>query len=277
MFSLPYKESGKKVLWQEMWRHELEDAAGKSPVVIVPTGSVEQHGPHCPMDVDIINSFSIAVETAMRVDDFPVIVAPPIWFGFAHYNKGFAGTISLSMNTYRNLVLDVCRSVKANRFDRIILLNGHGGNHAPNATVKHELTEEDIFVLALSWWELVAKEMGELATSDGDSVGHGGEWETSVQLYLRPKLIDARREVVDRDLTNPFSGDVQEFMRGWGAFGERRQDTEKHTGIMGDPTVATAEKGKAIVRAASEKLAKIAREYHDLPVRHYREFGSYSP
>jgi len=277
MFNLPYEETGKKILWQEMWRHELEEAATRGPVVIVPTGSIEQHGPHCPMDVDIITSFSMAIETAMKVDDFPVIVAPPIWFGFAHYNMGFAGTISLSMNTYRNLLLDVCRSIHANHFERIIVLNGHGGNRAPNVSIKHELTQEDIFILSLGWEELVQDEMRALATSDGDDQGHGGEWETSLQLYLRPQLIVSERMVVDRGLTNPFSPEVQKFVSGWGAFGERRRDTEKGTGIMGDPTVATAEKGKAIFEAVSTKLAKVAREFHDLPVRKYTEFGSYCP
>jgi len=275
MFNLPYGDTGKKILWQEMWRDQLEEAAKSGAVVIVPTGSVEQHGPHSPMDVDIINSFSIAVETAMKVDRFPVIVSPPIWFGFAHYNRGFSGTITLSMDTYRNLLLDVVRSINANHFERVIILNGHGGNHAVNTSIKHELAEENIFVLSLSWWELVKSEMKALATSDGDDVGHGGEWETSVQLYLRPKLIAAEKEVPDRDLTNPFSKEVQEFMPGWGAFAERRRDTEKHTGTMGDPTVATAEKGRAIVDAASTKLAKLAGEFHDLPVRKYTEFGSY--
>ena len=276
MFNLPYADSGRKYLWQEMWRHELEEAAEKASVVIVPTGSVEQHGPHCPMDVDIINSFSIAVETAMKADGL-AIVAPPVWFGFAHYNKGFAGTISLASSTYRNLVLDICRSIKANHFDRMIILNGHGGNHAINQTIKHELTEEDIFVMALSWWEIVADEMKSLATSDIGDVGHGGEWETSVQLYLRPQLIAKDREVADRDLTNPFSKDVQKFMPGWGAFGERRRDTEKGTGIMGNPTLATAEKGRAVVDAASTKLAMVVKEYHNLPVRRYKQFGSYTP
>jgi len=276
MFNLPYEDDGGKLLWQEMWRHELELAAEKGTVVIVPTGSVEQHGPHCPMDVDIINSFAIAIETAKKSDGL-AIVAPPVWFGFAHYNKGFAGTISLSLNTYRSLLLDVCRSIKANHFDRIILLNGHGGNHAPNNTLKHELTEEDIFLLALSWWEIVKDEMKALSTSDGDDVGHGGEWETSVQLHLRPELISLERRVADKDMTNPFSSDVQKFISGWGAFGERRRDTESRTGVMGNPNAATPEKGKAIVDAASSKLAMVVREYHALPPRRYREFGSYAP
>jgi creatinine amidohydrolase len=260
-----------------MWRRELEDAAKQDPVVIVPTGSVEQHGPHNPMDVDVIAPLHVAIRAAGAINDFPVLVTPPVWTGFAHYNMGFAGTISLRMETYRNLVLDICRSIYANGFKRIILLNGHGGNQAPNSTVKHELSQENIFILTLSWWELVSEEMKKLSTSDGGSVGHGGEWETSVQLYLRPELVAGDRMTKDRDLTNPFSPEVQTFMRGWGAFAERRRDTEKGTGTMGDAFAATTEKGRVIIELASEKLEKLLREYHELPVRQYREFGSYCP
>ena len=70
--------SGKKVLWQEMLRHELLSALEQDPVVIVPIGSVEQHGPHCPQDVDISGPYHIAIATADAIDDFPVIVAPPV-------------------------------------------------------------------------------------------------------------------------------------------------------------------------------------------------------
>ncbi len=75
--------SGKKVLWQELLRHELLAALEDRPVVIVPVGSVEQHGPHCPQDVDISVPYHLAIRAADAIDDFPVIVAPPIWIGLS--------------------------------------------------------------------------------------------------------------------------------------------------------------------------------------------------
>ena len=68
--------TGSTVHWQELWRHELEAMLPKAPVVIVPCGSVEQHGPHCPMDVDISHTQALAVATARAIADFPVVVAP---------------------------------------------------------------------------------------------------------------------------------------------------------------------------------------------------------
>lgn len=270
MFKVSYDGKNKKVLWQEMWRHEFEAALKNDPVVIVPTGSVEQHGPHCPMDVDIVGPFYMAVQTALNVSDFPVIVAPPIWSGFTHYNKGFPGTISLRIETYLNLVGDVCRSIYDNGFQRMVLINGHGGNDAPNIVVRNTLSEENIFVVAFSWWRTVEPEMALWSEADNGSVGHGGEWETSVQLFLREHLI--AKERINADIfPNSFSPELQNFAQ----FAERRRDTRDVTGTMGNALVASAEKGERVFNLVVKRLEQLVREYHAQPVRQYREFGSH--
>jgi len=272
MYKVSYDGSNKKILWQEMWRHEFEEALKHDPVVILPTGSIEQHGPHCPMDVDIVGPFYMAVQTAQRVDDFPVIVAPPIGTGFAHYNKGFPGTICLRIDTYLNLVGDVCRSIYDNGFKRIVILNGHGGNTAPNHVVRDTIAEENIYVVAFNWWHAVEREMLEWSEADSGDVGHGGEWETSVQLYLREHLIS--KEHMNADIfPNPFSPELRSFA----LFSERRRDTQDHTGTMGNSLVASQDKGEQIFRLVVDRLEKLVREYHEQPVREYREFGSHCP
>ncbi|MDQ3410817.1 MAG: creatininase family protein, partial [Chloroflexota bacterium] len=92
--------SGKKVLWQEMLRHELLAAMEHRGVVIVPVGSVEQHGPHCPQDVDISIPYHLAIRAAELCDDVPVVVAPPQMYGFTHYNMGEIGTITLGLEVF---------------------------------------------------------------------------------------------------------------------------------------------------------------------------------
>jgi len=271
VFRASYDGTNKKVLWQELWRHEFLAALENDPVVIVPAGSVEQHGPHCPMDVDISAPFYMAVEVARRIDEFPVIVAPPVWSGVTHYNMGFPGTINLRLETFQNLLADVCRSVHANGFERQIVINGHGGNTAPSRAVCWQLAEEDIFTVNFNWWDMVEAELHEWSDAD-EGVGHGGEWETSVQLHLRPQLISAEHVRADVELTQPFS-DAAPFA----LFAERRRDTAEGTGIMGDATAATAAKGKRIFELACQRLEGLVREYRKLPVRHYREFGSHCP
>jgi creatinine amidohydrolase len=261
---------GSTVHWQEMWRHELLEALKHDPVVIVPVGSVEQHGPHCPMDVDISHTQALAVETARAIDDFPVIVAPPIWSGLTHYNMGEVGTISLSVETFIALVSDVCRSIWANGFKRIILVNGHGGNRDICRVISIKLAEDDIWVLPITFWEMALGVLTDEADHDVGFIGHGGEWETSLQLFLRPTLVDWERAVAD-DERPGFSADVRAFT----GFPERRREREH--GVHGNPGTASAEKGERLFTAAREMLMRVCREYHEQPVRGYREFGSHCP
>jgi creatinine amidohydrolase len=251
---------------------EINDAVAMGKVCVVPTGSVEQHGPHCPMDVDIAGPFHMAVAVAQRVEEFPVLVAPPVWSGFTHYNMGFPGTISLRLETYQNLLADVLRSIAANGFPRIIVINGHGGNTAPNWAVTTQVAEESIFPITFSYWQAVQQEMAAMAEADGSSVGHGGEWETSLQLYLRPQLIDRSRMVADV-FPNPYSANLRPFAQ----YAERRRDTEHGSGVMGNPLVASAEKGERLFAAIVDKLVQLATEMHAAPVRQYRELGSHCP
>ncbi len=263
-------ESGKTVHWQEMWRHELLAALEHDPVVIVPLGSVEQHGPHCPMDVDISHTQALATETALAIDDFPVIVAPPMWIGLTHYNMGEVGTITASVETYIALLSEICRSIWANGFKRIITVNGHGGNRDISRVVSTKLAEEDIWVLPITYWEMVPEVLHDFADTDPGFIGHGGEWETSLQLYLRPTMIDRDKMVPDPERPG-FSDDIRRFT----GFPERRREREH--GVHGNPTTASAEKGERLFDAAKEALVRVCREYHALPVRGYREFGSHCP
>ena len=262
--------SGKKVLWQEMLRHELLAALEQRPVVIVPVGSVEQHGPHCPQDVDISGPYHLALAAADAIDDFPVIVAPPVLLGFTHYNMGEVGTITLSLETFIAVLRDVSRSLWANGFERIILLNGHGGNEQPTWAAAVKLAEEDIWPIALTYWNMATDELAAWSEADEGSIGHGGEWETSLQLHLRPHLVDMDRAVKD-EWRLKFSPEVSRYAK----FPERRR--EMAHGVMGDPHVASAEKGARLFNILTERLVALCREYHDETPPRYREFGSQCP
>ncbi len=268
MYRVSYKEGDtRKLLWQEMHRHEFVETAKQGAVVIVPTGSIEQHGPHCPMDVDIVGPFEIAVAVAQAVTEFPVIVAPPLALGFAHYNLGHEGTITLRLETYMAMLADVLRSIKENGFPRIVVINGHGGNLAPNRAVAAQVSEDDVFPVAFSYWEAATAEMAQWSEADGGRIGHGGEWETSLQLHLRPQLID--RSLIGADVfPNPYSPELRSFA----SYAERRRDTAHETGIMGNALVATAEKGERLFNLLVQKVTQLVREMHDLPVRGYLEF-----
>jgi len=271
VFGTGHRAHGQRpVFWQELWRHELEELCRDRPVVIVSVGSVEQHGPHCPLDVDIVDALALAAATAEALRPDPVVVSPPIWSGLAHYKLGHIGTITLKFETYVALVCDVCRSIHANGFERIILLNGHGGNRAINQAIAVKLAEEDVFILTITYWDMVQELLDTKSERDHGSIGHAGEWETSLQLYLRPELVDHERIQGDEERPD-FSPEIRRFT----GFAERRR--ERAGGVHGEPIVATAEKGERLFLAARDALVRVVEEYRALPVRHYREFGSHCP
>ncbi len=261
---MSHVETRKILYWPNMRREQFEAARRDRPVVVVPVGSIEQHGPHCPVDVDISNAHGIVVRAAETVTDFPFIVGPEISLGFTHYNQGFPGTVTLGLETFIAVVADVCRSIHRNGFERIVLVNGHGGNHHPMRSAVVKVAEENIYALALSHWELMRDELAAWSERDKGSIGHAGEWETSIQLYLRPELVDRSKQIAE-DWVPSVAPEFSHI-----TFPERQRETPN--GVMGDPTVASAQKGERYVTKAAERLAQLARAYRTQEVRHYRWF-----
>ena len=225
--------------------------------MIVPVGSVEQHGPHCPPDVDISIPFHLAVAAAQEIDDFPVLVAPPVHRLHA-LQHGPLGDDHIRLETFIEVLCDVCRSLKANGFERIVLVNGHGGNVAPQRSAPVKLAEEDVWALPLVYWDMAEDELQAWSETDGGSIGHGGEWETSLQLFLRPQLIDKTKIIAKDDpaqrLAAPggrFSPELARFAQ----LPERRR--EAPLGVMGDPRVASAEKGERLFGVLKGRLVDI--------------------
>ena len=261
-------ELPRPLYWPNLRRDQFHTALEDAPVVVVPVGSIEQHGPHCPVDVDLSGPLQIALEASRRATDFPLVVAQEIPFGFTHYNEGEIGTITLQLEIFIAMVSDVALGIHGNGFERIVFLNGHGGNHHPLKAISVKLAEHDLFSLAFSHWDLVSEQVRDWGDKE-HGIGHGGEWETSIQLHLRPQLVDRSRQVAD-SWTSSVDPQYADFAR----FPERRRETA--SGVMGDPTVASADKGSRYVDAAAERLVALARAYHEDPVRHYRDRESES-
>jgi creatinine amidohydrolase len=117
---------------------------------------------------------------------------------------------------------------------------------------------------------MATAEMLEWSDADNGSVGHGGEWETSLQMYLRPHLVSEPHMVKD-EWRLKFSDEIGKFAR----FPERRR--EMAHGVMGDPFVASAEKGEKLFNLYVERLSQLVREYSAAEPPSYFEFGSHCP
>jgi len=224
----------KKVLWQELRRPEFEKAVKADAVVIVPVGSTEQHGNHLPVNTDTNCCFIIAQRAALAIDEFPVLVLPPIWTAYSPHHMAYPGTITLNYHTFVELLTQVAASVHAHGFKKILFLNGHGGNSAVITAMRAKLADEEgVSVMGYTYWDMpsVAEEMKAVSQSDKGFIGHSGEIETPLQLYLQPELVD-----MDAAVWVP--------------------------GVWGDPSTGVREKGERIINAAVNALVNTLRDYH---------------
>jgi creatinine amidohydrolase len=224
----------KEVLWEKLRRPEIENASKAGGIVIIPVASMEQHGNHLPVNTDANCCFEIAKRAAQAIDEFPLLVLPPIWTGYSPHHMTYPGSITLKYHTFVELLTQVATSVHAHGFKKIFFLNGHGGNSAIVAAMRTKLAAEEGFSsIGYNYWDLpsVPEQIKMVSQSDKGFIGHSGEAETSLQLYLQPELVD----------------------RGAATWAP---------GVWGDPSTGAREKGERIFNVAVDALVKILREYH---------------
>src|SRR5215471_528071 len=128
----------RSVLLSEMTSPDVKTAIDEGRLVILPVGSTEQHGPHLPLDTDIVNAFEIAKAAAAWVG---ALVAPPLYYGISPHWMGFPGTMSLDESTFVAAVTQLCNSLTKHGFRKIVVLNGHGGNKSAIETIAQNVAE----------------------------------------------------------------------------------------------------------------------------------------
>jgi creatinine amidohydrolase len=249
-------------LWELRWT-EVAGLDRDKTLFIQPTGAVEQHGHHLPLDTDIFDSSEIAYRVADRAKDSDigtVIVCPPVWWGTSPHHLAYPGTISLSMKTMSDLLVEIIRSLARHGFYRHLFLNGHGGNNGVLSATALRISEElGVSPAFASYWTLIPEVMRAVGETPRGGMGHACEMETSLQLYLRKEGVDMERAVRDmpRELTSFSHIDFREpgpVMVPWDFARDSR------TGTMGDPSVATEEKGRRIAEAAVDRVFDLCRE-----------------
>jgi creatinine amidohydrolase len=246
---------------------ELRELARRDDVVIViPTATLEDHGYHLPIDTDVRLIEAIAqgaVERFNNANDGIALLFPTTVHGYTPHHMDFPGTVSLRWNVFVESLLDCGRSLCRHGFDRILILNGHGSN-APLVDIAARLInlEHRGAVCMASTLYLTTPESIELLererTSERGGMSHACELETSMYLALEPSLVQmdrAVREIPDwnENVWNDWpSGGPLSYWPYWSGF--------SRSGVMGDPTVATAEKGRAFLDRAQDECAEFIAE-----------------
>jgi creatinine amidohydrolase len=251
------------ILWAEMSRPEIAHAATTDTLVIVPVGAIEQHGPHLPVNVDVVDAFEISKLVARRERN--VLVAPPVWWGYSPYHARMPGTISLRPETYLGLLQDILDGIISHGFRKIFLLNGHGGNRSLISVAVFEcMRRTNVSVASASYWDLATEQIAVIRESSRGGMAHACELETSLQLVFQPALVRmelATRELVDSRKSYGTSYSFRDLMDFGAVTTGYDIATTDPTGILGDPTLASAEKGARILEAVLDGISKFIKEY----------------
>ena len=224
----------------------------ETDLAIVPIGSTEQHGPHATLGTDTLNAETVAETAAERLND-PVVVSPAVPVGVAEEHRQFSGTLWTSESTFRSYVRDIVGSLASHGFERVVLVNGHGGNTAALREVAGTITRhDDAYAVPFTWFEEVGDHTSRM--------GHAGPLETALLQHANPEhvregcLDDAAAEASDR----------------WGDWQGRVNlafDSAEFTenGVIGDPREASAGLGEELLDSATEALVELleAMAEHD--------------
>lgn len=259
--------------YEKMKWPEVDRAAVDGRVVLIPAGTLEDHGRHLPIDTDVVLATGVCHAAARRIAD-EVVVLPPITHGYSPHHMDFPGTITIRWNTFVEYVLDITRSLVHHGFRKILLVNGHGSNR-PVLDLAARLTVVEhpyAHCGAVSWWELFKVREVFATCRDSDWVAHACELETSVYLALDGARVDMSK--AEQDYSFHKSPHFWSDLAGAPPTGYRNAvslneywSTVTRDGVKGDPTVASAEKGNAVLAAAADELVDIVREFRDRPIR----------
>ena len=264
-----------KIRYDELTWPEAREAVSRQPVVLLPFGAVEDHGPHLPLNTDNVIVEAICLESAARAPG-EMLVMPRVAYGLDEHHMDFPGTISVNMQTLLANVADVIISVARHGFTYALIVNGHGSNAAiADLAARKVVLETGIICGAISPNAAVDPALAEpilsqMRRSGPGGIAHAGEYETAMMLHLRPDLVQmdkAIREMGQLKLTY-FNWDHPEpSVLSWQDWWSRMSES----GVCGDPTVATAEFGKAVFEHTVENLVRFVREFRTIPVRSRRD------
>jgi creatinine amidohydrolase/Fe(II)-dependent formamide hydrolase-like protein len=256
-------------LWGELTWRQARARINKMDVALLPVGSVEQHGPHLPLDTDAFDADYLARRVAEACSDPKPLVLPLISYGVSYHHADFTGTISISNDTLARVIYEIGMSVSHNGIRKLVIINGHGGN-SPALNYAAQMINRDarIFV-CVDTGETSDVDIYKIVETPNDV--HAGEIETSTGLAARPQLVqmDQAKKQIPK-----FSSGYLDFTskRGvsWYAY-TRKIST---SGVMGDPTKASASKGEKIWEIMIAHLVSFVEDLKRLTLEeiHHRNY-----
>ena len=250
---------------------EIDEAVELGKVCIIPCGAVEQHGPHLPLDVDILCSTQVALGAAKQVPE-AALVLPSVNYGYTGHVMDFPGTINNDFEHFMHHVLDITKSLAYHGFKKIILLNGHGSN-MPNLDLVARRTnlETDAECILCAWWNLLTVDKEFMPkwrqSKFPGGCAHACELETSMYLYLDEENV--RKDLIKSDVisfneeNSPFN--YVDLLAQGPATVVSWTSSYSQTGVLGDAELATSEKGRQAYDEAVKQLVRLVNWFKERP------------
>ncbi len=216
------------------------DAVSRDMVVLIPTGSLEQHGPHLPLFTDslIVTAIAEAVESNLPQK---VLLTPTLWLGASGHHLAFPGSLSNDFDSYMGAIESIVESLLPHGFHRFFVLNGHGGNTDPNGVAARKLKAKhpNITIGQSGYFVYCEQVIAEVLSGPLKKMRHACEAETSLILHLHPDLV--RKDKLRDDGLVPEPA-IQGLVH--------HLDEQTEQGSFGYATLGTAAKGETIFNAA---------------------------
>lgn len=258
-----------EIFLANMTWEEARDRAKESGIAVLPVGSTEEHGPHIALSSDAFQITEVAKRACELVaDEVKPIICPTIPYGVGAkmIARDFPGTLFVSIDSMKHFVKDVCETLALSGFTKIVILDGHGGNPPAMVQVTKEITEETgAACMYLFWKWVISKEFMRKIIETPTPYNHACEAETSVNLYLGNRVLMER--AMDAIPSDPVWNLRGMFEHDSGTLwypGDLKKETNG-TGVMGVPTKATKEKGRAIFEEGTRGIASLLRELSKMP------------
>jgi creatinine amidohydrolase len=237
---------------------ELRDLPRDRTLVLAPIAACEQHSLHLPTFTDTLLVTAVAEGVEQRLAD-RVLLLPTQWFGASHHHLRFGATLSASVDTHIDMLCDALRPLLDDGHQRLMLLNGHGGNIDTMQVALRRLqpSYRERQLTAASYWDIAEKELGACVEGPRKTMGHACEFETSMVLALRPELVKRERIRDDPPAIDP-------ALRGLYVAEDMKQRTDH--GAVGYPERASAAKGRTMLQASIERTVEVVQVLLERPL-----------
>ena len=251
--------------WGNLTWSELKAAAKRKAVVIQPIGATEQHGHHLPLNTDNFIVTRLCDAAGRRAPD-ELLVMPVIPYAFNAHHMDFPGVVAIRWDHVINYLIDVVSSVTSHGFDRFIFISGHGCNPPYLAVTANEVNVKTGALCASLLWTALADNVAEVRDSVmPGGMAHACELETAVMRYLDPERV--REELVQDEMQFVQGRFLQmDLATATGVhLGEHWWSSFSPTGVAGEATKGTAEKGRLMFERAADNLVELVRELRSRP------------